>query len=82
MKHKVASSQVDDIGEALALCESPLACAVADAWLYFREVHNSNHLDKPEYHRDALIQLPQAVKGSLDRLEAATRGSALRRVKP
>ena len=55
-----------DVYEDVALRESPIACAVADAFVTagLHEV------------------LPSYLVTTLSRLEAATRGSALRKVKP
>ena len=62
-----------DASEAIDLGASEIACAVADAWAAMTDV---------EKGRVAAVPQGQFLYPTLDRLEAATRGSALRKVRP
>lgn len=58
--------------EERGLCASEIACAVADAWAAVPALTQ----------RDGLEGMSPEFMAALDRLEAATRGSALRKVRP
>jgi hypothetical protein len=66
---KRASRALDDDMEAIDLGASEIACAVADAWEKWRQVGGWEHV-------------PGDLHMELERLEAITRPSAVRKVRP
>ena len=61
---------IANVSEADALCASPIACAVADAW------------GRWTFERNNIPDVPAVFADALDAIELATRPSPLRKVKP
>lgn len=70
-RYRKLQKRVDHEEEYADLCASEIACAVADAW--------ADPDSQVELHQQAANE---RLVAALDRLEAATRGSALRKVRP
>lgn len=64
----------DMVSEDATLCASPIACAVADAWSTWRK--------KIAWTIPTRSHRKQGLYDALDALEAATRESPLRKVRP
>jgi hypothetical protein len=59
--------------ENVALCASPIACAVADAWCADETMVGGDQWN---------VEIAPGLARALDALELATRESPLRKVKP